>query len=130
MDILTQIILLMVMLEIIEANFQRASTFEGMIERLYGYYQRSVFLLFLVHPTFYFVLFIAIYLDIWNFFMIAILALKSLDIFFKVEIIRQRYIREKMDEELQMMMKMRLAPWIYLLGVIIYAPLLAMALFS
>ena len=130
MDILTQIILLMVMPEIIEANFQRASTFEGMIERLYGYYQRSVFLLFLVHPTFYFVLFIAIYLDIWNFFMIAILALKSLDIFFKVEIIRQRYIRKKMDEELQMMMKMRLAPWIYLLGVVIYVPLLAMALFS
>jgi len=130
MDILTQIILLMVMLEIIEANFQRASTFEGMIERLYSYYQQSVFLLFLVHPTFYFVLFIAIYLDLWNFFTIAILALKSLDIFFKVEIIRQRYIRKKMDEELQMMMKMRLAPWIYLLGVVIYVPLLAMALFS
>ena len=130
MDILTQIILLMVMLEIIEANFQRASTFEGMIERLYHYYQQSVFLLFLVHPTFYFVLFVVLYLDLWNFFTIAILALKSLDIFFKVEIIRQRYIREKMDEELQIMMKMRLAPWVYLLGVIIYAPLLAMALFS
>ena len=130
MDILTQIILLMVMLEIIEANFQRASTFEGMIERLYHYYQQSVFLLFLIHPTFYFVLFIALYLDIWNSFMIAILALKGLDIFFKIEIIKQRYIRKKMDEELQMIMKMRLTPWIYLLGVIIYVPLLAMALFS
>lgn len=130
MDILTQIILLMVMLEIIEANFQRASTLEGMIERLYGYYQQSVFVFFLVHPTFYFVLFIALYLNLFNWYTLAILGLKSLDIFFKIEMIQQRYLRQQMDEELKIMMKMKLAPWMSLLGVLMYVPLMAMALFS
>lgn len=130
MDILTQIILLMVMLEIIEANFQRASTLEGMIERLYGYYRQSVFVFFLVHPTFYFVLFITLYLNLFNFYTLAILGLKSLDIFFKIEMIQQRYLRQQMDEELKIMMKMKLVPWMSLLGVLMYVPLMAMALFS
>ena len=130
MNILTQILLLMIMLEIIEANLQKASTLELMIERLYGYYKSSIFLFFLVHPTFYFVLFVSIYTGVLNFYMIAILVIKVFDIFFKIEMIKQRFIYQKMDAEVAQMLKMKMAPWMALLGILMYVPLLVMALFS
>ncbi len=130
MNILTQIVLLMIMLELIEANLQKAPTLELMIARLNGYYQKSVFLFFLVHPTFYFAIFVALYLNIMNLYLIIILILKSFDIFFKIEMIRQRYILGEMERELEMMMGMSLSPWMSLLGVVIYIPLLLMALFG
>ncbi|HIO95400.1 MAG TPA: hypothetical protein EYG67_01090 [Campylobacterales bacterium] len=127
---LTQILLLMIMLEIIEANLQKASTLELMIERLYGYYKSSIFLFFLVHPTFYFVLFVSIYTEVLNFYMVAILVIKIFDIFFKIEMIKQRFIYQKMDAELAQMLEIKMAPWMSLLGILMYVPLLAMALFS
>ncbi len=130
MNILTQMVLLMIVLELIEANLQKAPTLELMIERLYGYYQKSVFLFFLAHPTFYFTLMVALYLDCFNFYMIAILVLKSLDIFFKIEMIRQRYFDAQMDPELSTMFKMKISPWMSLLGVVMYVPLFVMALFG
>ncbi len=130
MDILTQIVLLMIMLELIEANFQKAPTLELMIARLYGYYQKSIFLFFLVHPSFYFTIFVAIYLDLLDFYLIAILLIKTFDIFFKIEMIKQRYIVGKMDRELEMMLALGISPWMSLLGVFMYVPLLVMALFS
>jgi hypothetical protein len=120
----------MIMLELIEANLQKAPTLELMIARLNGYYQKSVFLFFLVHPTFYFAIFVALYLNIMNLYLIIILILKSFDIFFKIEIIRRRYILGEMERELEMMMGMSLSPWMSLLGVVIYIPLLLMALFG
>lgn len=118
------------MLEIIEANLQKASTLELMIERLYGYYKSSIFLFFLVHPTFYFVLFVSIYTEVLNFYMVAILVIKIFDIFFKIEMIKQRFIYQKMDAELAQMLEIKMAPWMSLLGILMYVPLLAMALFS
>jgi len=130
MNVLTQIVLLMIMLELIEANLQKAPTLELMIDRLNGYYQKSIFLFFLVHPTFYFIIFVALYLNVMNFYMIAILIIKSFDIFFKIEMIQQRYVRGEMDRELEMMMHLNISPWMSLLGVVMYVPLLVMALFS
>lgn len=130
MDILTQMILLMMVLEFLEANLQKASTLELVIERLYGYYQKSIFLFFLAHPSFYFVIVVSLYFNLFNFFTLSVLALKSLDIFFKIEMIQQRYLRENMDEELKVMMQMKLPPWISLLGIMMYVPLMIMAFYN
>ena len=130
MNILTETVLLMVMLELIEANLHKAPTLGLMIERLYGYYKKSIFLFFVVHPTLYFVLFVSIYFDILDFYILSILLLKSLDIFFKIEMIRQRYLVGEMDDELKVMMKMPISPWMSLLGAVMYVPLLLMSLFS
>jgi len=118
------------MLELIEANFQKAPTLAMMIERLYGYFKKSVFLLFLIHPTFYFVLFVSIYSGVLNFYIISILLVKAFDIFFKIEMIKQRYIKKEMDAELASMMGMKITPWMSYLGVVMYVPILAMALFD
>ena len=130
MNILSQIVLLMLMIELIETQLHRADTLELMIDRLYGYYQKSVFLFFLVHPSFYFVIFISLYLNLLNFYIVAILILKSLDIFFKIEMMRQKFVYQEMDKEIADMLKLKMSPLVSILSSLMYVPLLAMALFS
>ncbi|SFV51884.1 hypothetical protein MNB_SV-12-430 [hydrothermal vent metagenome] len=120
----------MTLLEFVESNFQKAPTLGMMIDRLYGYYKKSVFLFFAVHPTFYFVLLVSLYTKILNFYIIAILLIKVFDIFFKIEMIRQRHIRREMDIELASIMELEMSPWMGYLGTLMYVPLLAMALFN
>jgi hypothetical protein len=120
----------MTLLELVEANFQKASTLGMMIDRLYEYYRKSVFLFFIIHPTFYFVLLVSLYTKILNFYIIAILLIKVFDIFFKIEMIRQKHIKKKVDIELAGLMDMEISPWMGYLGTLMYVPLLAMALFN
>lgn len=129
MDILTQFIMIMIVLELIEANLQKATTLGAVIEKLYHYYQKSIFLLFMLHPTFYFVIFVALYLNIFNLYIIVILLVKIFDIFFKIEMIKQRYIDKRMDKELEKMLTLKMAPWMGFLGIFTYVPLLFMAIF-
>jgi len=131
MNILSQIVLLMLIIELIETHLHKAETLGLMIDRLYGYYQKSVFLFFLVHPSFYFTIFVSLYLNILNFYMIAILLLKGLDIFFKIEMMRQKFVyKESMDKELENMLRLKMSPLVSFLSSLMYVPLLAMALFS
>ena len=129
MEIVTQFIIIMILLELIEANLQRANTLGEMIEKLYIYYHKSIFFFFMIHPTFYFVLFVALYLDIVNFYIIAILLIKAFDIFFKVELIQQRYIKREMESELKGMLDLKMASWMGLLSLFTYVPLLFLAIF-
>ena len=45
---------ILIMLEFFEAYMQRATTLYGVIEKLYGWYSKSIFFFFLMHPAFYF----------------------------------------------------------------------------
>jgi len=130
MNILIQIILLMVALEILEANLQKAPTIGLMIDRLYSYYQKSVFLLFVVHPTLYFVLLVSIATKTFNIYIIIILAIKVFDILFKIEMIKQRCIKKKVDIELVPILDMPITPLMHYLGVVMYVPLLILGLFN
>ena len=130
MNIVTQLIVIMIFLELVEAHLQSSDTVGGMIDRLYGYYNKSIFLFFISHPTFYFVLCVALYLDTFNIYIIIILLFKGFDIFFKIEMIKQCYQTKNIDSELAEMLNSRLAPWMGLLGMFTYVPLLFMAISS
>ena len=129
MEILVELIIIMIILELIEAHLQKAETLKEMIEKLYLYYDKSVFLFFIIHPTFYFVLFVSFYLDILDFYIVAILTIKTFDMFFKIELIKQCYLNKTIDDELKRMLTMQLTPWMSVLGVFIHAPLLFIAIF-
>jgi hypothetical protein len=62
--------------------------------------------------------------------MIAIFFLKGLDIFFKIELMRQRFVYREMEPDLEMMMQLKMSPFVTFLSSLMYVPLLAMALFS
>ncbi len=120
--------LLLVILELFEAMIQRADTLYGIIERLYGWYQKSIFLLFLVHPTFYFVLFVVVATDVLNFYMIIIIAMKVFDLFYKIELIRAVFVKKQVPVDLAAMLQWRIPSWFFLAGVLLYPPLLYYAL--
>ena len=120
--------LLLVILELFEAMIQRADTLYGIIERLYGWYRKSIFLLFLVHPTLYFILFVAVATDILNFYMIMIIAMKVFDLFYKIELIRTVFVKQEVPAELSAMLQWRIPSWFFLTGVMLYPPLLYYAL--
>jgi len=130
MEILTQLIIIMIVLELMESSLQRAKTLGTMIEKLYVYYNKSIFLFFMIHPTFYFTLFVSLYLNLVNFYIIAILLIKTFDIFFKIELIKQCYFQKDIDKELEGMLSLRMTPLMGFIGVIMYVPLLFMAIFT
>jgi len=130
MNILIQIIVLMIALEIIEANLQKAPTIGLMVDKLYGYYKKSIFLLFLSHPTLYFVLLVSIATKVFNIYIIIILLIKTVDIFFKIEMIKQRCIEKKVNIELAPILDMPITPLMSYLGILMYVPLLILGLFN
>ena len=111
-------------MELVEASLIYAPTLGEVVERLYGYYRRSVFLFFFVHPTFMFVLFVILQTQRFNLALLLLVALKVFDIFYKLEIIKARYIRRSVPPDLASMLSFRMPWWVYLTGVMLYVPLL------
>ncbi|CAA6821468.1 MAG: Unknown protein [uncultured Sulfurovum sp.] len=128
MEILLQLIFAMILLELLEIYLYKAETLAEMVDKLFVYYKQSVFLFFILHPTVYFVLGVLLYFDAFNFYGVTILVLKIFDIFFKMELIRQKYYLKQMDSELSKMMNMKLTFSMRFLGLLVHVPLLYMAI--
>jgi hypothetical protein len=119
---------ILVVLELFEVTMQRADTLYGVIEKLNVWYQRSIFTFFLIHPSFYFVLFVAIVTDVLNIYMILILAFKTFDLLYKNEMIKTIFIKQKVPADLSAMLEWQIPSWFFLIGVTLYPPLLFYAL--
>jgi len=116
--------MILVFLELFEAFMQRSDTLYGVIEKLYGWYRKSIFLFFLMHPSFYFILFVVIATNTLNIYMILILAFKIFDLFYKLELIKRIFIRQDVPQDLAMMLEWKIPSWFFLMGVALYPPLL------
>jgi len=116
------------MLELFEAYIQRSDTLYGVMEKLYGWYSKSIFTFFLIHPAFYFTLFVVIVTDILNIYMILLLTLKVFDLFYKIELIKTIFIKQNIPADLSAMLEWRIPQWFFLMGVGLYPPLLFYAL--
>ncbi len=120
--------LILVVAELFEAYIQRASTLFGVLEKLYIYYQKSIFLFFLVQPGFYFILFIILVTGILNVSMIFLLAIKVFDMFYKIELIKKVFIQREVSVEIAQMLEWKMPSYFFLMGVGMYPPLLFYAL--
>jgi len=119
---------IMIILELFEAAMQRAGTLYGVMEKLYAWYRKSIFFFFLLHPAFYFTLFVVIMTDRLNMYMILILTLKIFDMFYKIELIKSIFIKHKVPQDLAVMLEWKIPSWFFLMGVVLYPPLLFYAL--
>ncbi len=106
--------------ELAELYFQYAPTLFRMIERLYGYYRRSIFMLLAIHTGYMAILFVSAAFDILNWPIVAAIALKTFDIFSKIELIRRVYIRRDMDPALESILSTPVPGWIFLAGPVTY----------
>lgn len=119
---------MLLLAELFEAYIQRSETLLGVLKKLYIYYNKSIFLFFLVQPGFYVILFIVLLTEILNISMVFLLALKIFDIFYKIELIKKVFIEQNISEEIAQMLTWKIPPWFFLMGVGMYPPLLFYAL--
>lgn len=119
---------ILVMLELFEAAMQRATTLYGVMEKLYGWYAKSIFFFFLMHPAFYFTLFVVVATERLNIYMILLLTFKIFDLFYKLELIKKIFIQQEVPQDLAQVLEWQIPSWFFLMGVGLYPPLLFYAL--
>ncbi len=120
--------LILLLAELFEAYTQRSETLLGVLEKLYAYYQKSIFLFFLIQPGFYVILFIVLLTGVLNVSMVFLLAIKVFDIFYKIELIKKVFIEGEVSGEISEMLAWEMPSYFFLLGVAMYPPLLFYAL--
>ena len=114
MSFIINVILILVLLEIFEAWWQHSQNMEGVLYNGYKYYKKSIFLFFIVHPAFYFTFFVILYTQILNGWLIAILALKTVDLFFKITLMRGVFEDGDIAPNIRDILKEPLSPIIFL----------------
>ena len=120
--------LLFIVFELFEVWWQKAPTLYGVLERVYHYYQRSIFLLFFMHPT----LYLSIYLMMlsgYDLYLQILLGFKFGDIAIKLLFVQKVFIKRNVDEELSLMLKSEIEWYMLYFGVLFY-PLLIFLGFS
>jgi len=128
MDNVLLFTLILLLAELFEAYIQRSETLLGVLEKLYVYYDKSIFLFFLIQPGFYFILFVVLVTGVLNVSMIFLIAIKVFDIFYKIELIKKVFIIREVSPEIAQMLEWKIPPLFFLMGAGMYPPLLFYAL--
>ncbi len=113
-------VVLSVLAELFEAAWQQADTLGGALENGRRYYRRSVFLFLAMHPGYWLVLFISLYYDLLTWPIIAMLAFKTLDIFFKFDMIGRMEGRGERTPAMEAMLTAPIPRWYFLAGAAAY----------
>ena len=122
------IFILFIFTEIFELLWQKSPTLLAMIEKIYTYYKKSPYLLYLMHPSYIFSIYL-FYITSYNIWVLAILVIKSIDIMFKVLLIHKHFVLEELSDELKLMLTAPLHPLMLATGLMIYPYFLYLAIF-
>jgi hypothetical protein len=114
--------------ELVEASWQYAPQMGAVIEKVWRLYRRSVFLLLLAHTGYLYLLYLSLRFDLLNWPIILAIALKTLDLFTKIEMVRKIYVRHERDPLTEEMLKMEIPPLLWALGPLTYPWLVWLAL--
>ncbi|MEN5387037.1 hypothetical protein [Aliarcobacter skirrowii] len=76
-------------IELFETNWQKAPTLYGILENNFKVYQKNIFLYFILHPSFFYSIYLAVTLNNFGFWMSFIVILKFVDISFKLSIMKK-----------------------------------------
>jgi len=120
-------ILLYIVLELFEVEWQKADTVLNMLGRMYKYYHKNVFLFLVMHPTFYFAIFLTLFTS-YDIYATLFFVIKGVDIATKMIFIKQVFIEESINDEMAQMLMMPLGKFFPYIGIIVYTPLIWMAL--
>ncbi|MEJ2489934.1 MAG: hypothetical protein P8Y50_09190 [Sulfurovaceae bacterium] len=121
-------ILFLIFFELFEIAWQYSDTLYQILEKAYRYYSKSIFVFLLMHPSFYFILFVVLATGRLNVSMIIIFTLKIFDMFTKIELVRKLFIEQKISVEMESLLHKRIYKIFFLSGILIYVPLLYIAL--
>ena len=112
-------IVVYLLLELYEVQWQKAQTIMGMLARMYQWYQKSAFLFLLMHPTLYFAIYFVMITD-FNVYAVALLSLKAADILTKMFLIKKVFIEGHLDKEMQEALFTPLGSFLPYIGMVLY----------
>jgi len=121
------ILMLYISLELFEVQWQKGDTLMAVLSNLYRYYRKNIFLFFLMHPTFYIGIGLAMVTEL-SFGAVALVFIKSIDIATKIILIQQIFEKREVTVELSTMLLSPLHPVMMYLSVAVYTPLVYFAL--
>ena len=122
-------IILSVGAELFEAAWQQAETLRGVVANGWRYYRRSVFFFFAMHTGYLYPLYLSLRYDLLNWPIVGILVFKSLDIFFKIDLIgRLHGDGEVLPADMVVMLDTPIPRWYFLTGAVIYPYFIYLAL--
>jgi len=122
------LLILFILAELFELLWQKSSTLLEMIEKIYAYYQKSPYLLYAMHPSYIFSIYL-FYLTHYNLWILAILIIKSIDIMLKVLLIHKHFVMDELSPEMKAMLSQPIHPIMLTAGVMLYPYLLFLAIF-
>ena len=114
--------------EIVETSWQYAPTMREVMEKVRRLYRRSIFWLLAGHTGYLYILYLSLRYDLLNWPIVLAIALKTLDIFTKIEMVRKIYVRGETDPVTEEMLRMRIPPLLWLIGPLTYPWLVWLAL--
>jgi len=113
--------------ELLELSWQQAPTLRQTLGRIDALYHRSIFFLLLGHTGYLYLLWLSLRYDLLNWPIILAIALKTLDIFTKIELLKK--IRAgRIDHEMEAMLDLSMPLWLWLIGPLTYPWLVWLAL--
>ena len=117
MDLLS-LLLIFIAVEIFESNWQKADSMYGLISNNFKIYEKNIFLYFTLHLSFFYTIFVSLYLNNLSFWMSSILVIKFLDIAFKLNMMKKISNGSSIDEVMPINVKM--TPIFRYMNVLIY----------
>lgn len=110
--------LIFIAVELFESNWQKSNDLYGLINNNYLIFKKNIFIYFLLHLSFFYTIFLAIYFNNFSFWMSSIFILKFLDISFKLSIMKKLSLGISIEEIVPINVKM--IPVFRYMNVIIY----------
>ena len=75
--------------ELFESNWQKADTFYGMLKNNYQIYEKNIILYLCMHPAFFFTLYLSVVHNLFDIWIITIVAMKFFEIVFKLNLMEK-----------------------------------------
>jgi len=115
---LFSLFLIFIAVELFESNWQKSDSMYGLIANNYKIYQKNIFLYFTLHLSFFYTMFLSIYLNNFSFWMSSILIIKFLDIAFKLSLMQK--LSKGISIEEMMPFNIKMTPLFRYMNVLIY----------
>ncbi|WP_281950377.1 hypothetical protein [Nitrosophilus kaiyonis] len=122
-------LIILIIFEIYEASWQKADTFFKIVENIFDKFKKGQIYFYLSHPSLWFILFIAIKYNIFNFWMVFMILLKISDIAFKLWIIESLIKGKKIEEIIGLPADIKISPYMIYINTFVYTFLFYKAIF-
>ena len=123
------IVVISFILELLEVYFQYGKTLKTSLMKLYNFYNKTPFLFFASHLGYIWILFVSISYSNLNWPIIIAIALKTFDIFTKIELIKKFFLKPDVNyiSEVSPVLELEIPFWVYMVGPLTYPYLIYLA---